>query len=82
MDRTQLIDTFRVTASEIAERDFSHVDDQVSIQTLGLDSLAMLELIGTFERTLSIRIPDEELGDIHTVGQLLQLVEHKLEAAR
>ena len=78
MQRTQLIKLFRDLASEIAEKDLSFVQEESSIADLGIDSLAMLELVGTMERELRIRVPDELLVGLETVSQLLELVERRL----
>ncbi len=78
MQRPQLIKLFRDLASEIAEKDLSFVQEESSIADLGIDSLAMLELVGTMERELRIRVPDEQLVGLETVRQLLELVERRL----
>ena len=63
---------------EIAEKDLSHVGEDSPITDLGIDSLAMLELVGSMERELRIRVPDESLVGLQTVRQLLELVEGRL----
>ena len=78
---SSLIDLFRDLATEIAEKDFSFVQEDNAIAELGIDSLAMLELVGTMERQLSIRVPDEKLVGLVTVRQLLDLVEGGLTRA-
>jgi acyl carrier protein len=78
MQRPQLIKLFRDLASEIAEKDLSFVQEDSAIADLGIDSLAMLELVGTMERELRIRVPDEQLVGLETVRQLLELVERRL----
>ncbi len=78
MERPQLINLFRDLASEIAEKDLSHVQEDSAIADLGIDSLAMLELVGTMERQLRIRVPDEQLVGLQTVRQLLELVERRM----
>jgi acyl carrier protein len=77
----RLIDLFRDLASEIAEKDFSFVQEDNAIAELGIDSLAMLELVGTLERQLSVRVPDEKLVGLVTVRELLDLVEGGLTKA-
>jgi acyl carrier protein len=79
MDRADLVQLFRKWAAEIAEKDFSHVEESDAIADLGIDSLGMLELIGSMERELNIQIPDEKLVGIQTVRQLLELVDERLE---
>lgn len=78
MTRPHLITMFRSIASEIAEKDLSHVGEDSPITDLGIDSLAMLELVGSMERELRIRVPDEQLVGLRTVRQLLELVEGSL----
>lgn len=78
MTRAQLLEVFRKTASEITERDLSQVAEDGIIADLGIDSLELLEVIGSLERDLDIRVPDDQLVGIQTVDQLLGLVESKL----
>jgi acyl carrier protein len=35
-----------------------------------MDSVAIMELVSYFEEKLAVRIPDEELGRIRTIGDL------------
>ena len=77
MKRSELITVFQRMASEIAEKDFSHVSEESVIAELGIDSLGMLELVGSMERELKIQIPDEQLVGIQSVRQLLDLVEKR-----
>jgi acyl carrier protein len=81
MQRPQLIKLFRDLASEIAEKDLSFLQEDHSISDMGIDSLAMLELVGTMERELRIRVPDDKLVGLITVRQLLELVEGRITQA-
>ena len=81
MHRPQLIKLFRDLASEIAEKDLSALQEDSAISEMGIDSLAMLELVGTMERELSIRVPDDKLVGLVTVRQLLELVEGRITQA-
>jgi acyl carrier protein len=45
------------------------------ISALGLDSVAVMELVSYFEEKLSIRMPDEELAKVQTINDLDQLVQ-------
>jgi acyl carrier protein len=76
-NRTELLNVFRATATEVAEKDFSAVAVSTSIAELGIDSLGMLEIIGSLERELRIQIPDESLAGILTVNDLLNAVESR-----
>jgi acyl carrier protein len=77
MNRSELIEKFRAMASEIAEQDFSHVTEEHAIADLGMDSLSMLELVGSMEREYTIHIPEEDLSGVQTVRQLLEVVERR-----
>ncbi len=78
MDRVQLLTMFRKMASEIAEKDFSHVTEASVIADLGIDSLGMLELVGCMERDLGVQVPDEQLVGLQTVQQLLDVVQKRM----
>ncbi len=75
INRVELLTVFRETATEVAEKDFHHILESASIAELGIDSLGMLEIIGSLERELRIQIPDESLAGIVTVKDLLNAVE-------
>jgi acyl carrier protein len=76
--RADLLAMFREMATEIVERDFRAVDEPVRISELNIDSLGMLEIIGSLERRLRIQIPDEGLAGIETLRDLLDEVEKRL----
>lgn len=76
--RDELLQQFRRIASEIAERDVPLASENTRISDLGIDSLGMLEIIGSMEREFKIRIPDDQLVGIQTVGQLVDLVQKRL----
>lgn len=50
--------------------DFSEATEETLLESLGMDSLDRLELVSILEDALSVRIPDETLKAIQTVGQL------------
>ncbi len=78
MKRAELIELFKRQATEIAEKDFSALTEDSVIADMGVDSLAMLEVVGEMERELQIQIPDDQLVGIETVAQLLDLVEKRI----
>lgn len=75
MNRNELLNLFRELASDIAEKDFSEVAEESRVAELGIDSLGLMELVGTLERELSVRLPEDKLGTVKTVGDLLSLAE-------
>jgi acyl carrier protein len=76
--RDELLAMFRETATEVVEKDFHHVMESMAISELAIDSLGILEIIGSLERRLRIQIPDESLTGIQTVSDLLDEVERRL----
>jgi acyl carrier protein len=76
--RDDLLSQFRRIATEVAERDIQITSETARISDLGLDSLNTLEIIGSLERELKVRIPDDQLVGIQTVGQLIDLVQKRL----
>ena len=76
--REGLLAMFRETATEVVEKDFHHVLESMDISDLAIDSLGILEIIGSLERRLQIQIPDESLSGVKTVRDLLDEVERRL----
>ena len=77
LSRTELLQMFKKTAMEIAEKEFPNISESTVISELGIDSLGMLEIVGAMERQLKIQIPDESLAGIQTVKDLIELVEKR-----
>jgi acyl carrier protein len=75
--RAELLQMFQSTATEIVEREFPSISENTVISELGIDSLGMLEIVGSMERQLKIQLPDESLAGIQTVKDLIELVEKK-----
>ena len=79
--RSELLGMFQKTATEVVEREFPTISERTVISELGIDSLGMLEIVGSMERQLRIQLPDEALAGIQTVADLISLVEKKQFAA-
>jgi acyl carrier protein len=76
--RGELLTMFCETASEVVEKDFHSVLEPTLISQLAIDSLGMLEIIGSLERRLRIQLPDEALAGVQTIRDLLDEVEKRL----
>ena len=50
------------------------------ITELGIDSLSMMQIVGEMETELGVMIPDEDLVELVTVGDLCKKVGQRLEA--
>jgi acyl carrier protein len=66
--RGQLVEVLEVEPDEVQE-------DTDLAEDLDADSIDLIEVINNLERETKITIEEEELYDIATVGQLLDIVE-------
>lgn len=80
-NRSELVALFERKATEVAEREIKCIDESTVISALGIDSLGMLELVGTMEKELGIQISDDELVGLNTVRDLVELIEERRAAA-
>ncbi len=65
-----VLEMFRQAALEADNRKLPQLTRDTVIATLGMDSVAVMELVSYFEEKLGVRIPDDELARIRTVGDL------------
>lgn len=77
-DNKDLLALFKTVAARIDKRDFATVTRDSVITELGVDSLSMMQIIGEMETELSVMIPDEDLVEIRTVGDLVNKVGARL----
>jgi acyl carrier protein len=54
--------------------DFSNLAMAKTIEELGLDSIAAMELVSFVEDHIEATFPDEDLADMHTLGDLASLM--------
>ena len=55
---------------EVTGRSVRILHTETDIAALGLDSVQALELVAWAEERLGVRVPDEELARVRTVGDL------------
>lgn len=77
-DKRNVLEMFKTVAARIDKRDFPHIKRESKIAELGIDSLSMMQIVGEMETELGIMIPDEDLVELTTVGDLCQKVEARL----
>jgi acyl carrier protein len=65
-----VVEMFKQAAFEVDNRRLPDLKPDTVIAALGMDSVAVMELVSYFEEKLSVRIPDEELSRIRTVKDL------------
>ncbi len=79
MNSQDLIALFKQVAKEVDKRDFPELTGDSVISDLGIDSLSMMQIVGEMELKLDIMIPDEDLVELVTVKDLLEVVERRME---
>jgi acyl carrier protein len=72
-----LLELFKTVAARVDRREFPNVTRQSVITELGIDSLSMMQIVGEMETELDIMIPDEDLVELVTVGDLVKKVEER-----
>lgn len=77
--KRDLLATFKAVAARVEKREFPNVTEASVITELGIDSLAMMQIVGEMETELGVMIPDEDLVELVTVGDLCTKVGQRLE---
>ena len=73
-----VLEMFKQAALEVDNRKLPDLKADTVISALGMDSVAVMELVSYFEEKLGVRIPDEELSKIRTVGDLRDTLQRLL----
>jgi len=74
-----MLQVFKAVAERVDQKSFDAVTRQSVITELGIDSLSMMQIVGEMETELELQIPDEDLVEIVTVGDLCAKVERRLQ---
>ncbi len=69
-----VVEMFKKAAFQVDNRRLPDLKPDTVISSLGMDSVAVMELVSYFEEQLGVRIPDEELSRIRTVRDLRDTV--------
>jgi acyl carrier protein len=80
MASQDLLSMFKTVAERVDKKSFDDVTRESVITDLGIDSLSMMQIVGEMETELDLQIPDEDLVEIVTVGDLCSKVENRLSA--
>ena len=70
----ELMNILKATVYDISLKELGNIGRETTISELGLDSVAVMELIGVLEEYFSIHIKDEEVAALGTVGDILTLI--------
>ena len=79
-EKHDLLEMFKTVAARVDKRPFPDVTQSSVITELGIDSLSMMQIVGEMETELGVMIPDEDLVELVTVGDLCDKVGARLEA--
>ena len=72
---------FKTVAARVDKREFPNVTAASKIAEIGIDSLSMMQIVGEMETELGVVIPDEDLVELTTVGDLCKVVEARVSAS-
>jgi acyl carrier protein len=70
MAQVNITQLFAQAALEVNGKKLDGLTQDTVISKLGLDSVAVMELVSYFEEKLEIRLPDEDLAKVQTLGDL------------
>ena len=71
--REAVFEAFRRGARERAGRTLGALGEDTTFESLGLGSLTLFEIIGDVERGLSVTLGDDDLAELQTLGDLIDL---------
>ncbi len=80
MAQVNIIQLFAQAALEVNGKKLDGLSKDTIISKLGLDSVAVMELVSYLEEKLNIRMPDEDLAKVQTVADLGGLVKQLVPA--
>jgi acyl carrier protein len=80
MAQVNILQLFAQAALEVNGKKLENLTKDTVISKLGLDSVAVMELVAFFEEKLNIRMPDEDLAKVQTLGDLGGLVKRLVPA--
>ena len=81
MERAQALDTLKEVAAEVLSVDPDQVTEAARFkEDLDADSLDLVELVMGLEERFDISVPEEDLENVATVGQAVDLVLAKVDA--
>ncbi|HEY3352652.1 MAG TPA: acyl carrier protein [Polyangia bacterium] len=70
----QILPLFARAIWEIDQKKVADLGMETQVAGLGIDSVAMLEVIGFLEDELQVHLPEERLRDVVTVGDLADVI--------
>ncbi|SDE16029.1 acyl carrier protein [Streptomyces prasinopilosus] len=75
MNREEAIQNLALVVSDVASVDPAEVtEEKTFLEDLDIDSLELVELGVTVEEKFSVKIPDDVLGTLKTVGAMADFI--------
>jgi acyl carrier protein len=69
-----------IEESSVEDVDWSKVDENTTIDSLGFDSLAILDLLYDIEQEFGISIDAKDVVDVRTVGAMASLIDKRIKS--
>lgn len=83
MNDDQILAMLKDALFEVAptrKSEFENISLSTSIESLSLDSIATMEMVGFLEDRVETAFPDEKLATVNTLGDLAALVRENANA--
>lgn len=77
MDNDKVLSLIKSALAEVApnrKNDFENVTLDTTIESLGLDSIATMEMVGFLEEEGDTTFPDEDLARVNALSDLAKLL--------
>jgi acyl carrier protein len=82
MDREALREELKAIFEDDTGKSIETLSDSIEMRDgLGLDSLDLVSLVMQIEQRFRIRLAHEELANVTTAGQMIDLIHEKIRAA-
>ena len=70
----EIIALFKKAVLTIERKELNEITVETNIAELGFDSVTTMEILSEIEDELEIEFPEEELGEIYLMSDLIRLV--------
>lgn len=80
MASTISLQDFKEVYAQFTKKDQPNISEADRLDSLNLDSLAMLEIVGLLEERAGREVDEDELADLQTFGDLVRIVNEADEA--
>ena len=70
-----IFETVKSTIVELCSINGDIIDEDATMENIGIDSLDVVDIISALEEIYEIQISDEDIEDIETVSDIVKLIE-------